>query len=318
MSGTIVLTQTDTPTAPSAGQTALSFPATLLNQLKFVDGDGNTNILYFPAGGGTLTIPATGTVALTQSPTLITPVLGVATATTINKVTLTAPATGSTLTIADGKTLTVNENLTLAGATGKTLTLTDSLTVQGGGATILSSAGAYTLTIPESMQAAGRDVANTFTAAQTMTASAAAAAIRFNVTAEADSVLSFSAIAGSESNGWKWMQDEVATGDMYLKRREVSVDYGVMYFKRSNGHVFVGTTTDGGQMAVSQSNTAGATPVLYVEQLDISEEMFEFATTIGTGNAIEAAAAKVLTTTHFVKVTIPGGLTRYIPCGTIA
>ena len=64
MSGTIVLTQTDTPTAPSAGQTALSFPATLLNQIKFVDGDGNTNIIYFPAGGGTLTIPATGTTAL--------------------------------------------------------------------------------------------------------------------------------------------------------------------------------------------------------------------------------------------------------------
>ena len=64
MSGTIVLTQTDTPTAPSAGQTALSFPATLLNQLKFVDGDGNTNILYFPAGGGTVTLPGTGTAAL--------------------------------------------------------------------------------------------------------------------------------------------------------------------------------------------------------------------------------------------------------------
>jgi len=64
MSGTIVLAQTDTPTAPSAGQTALSFPATLLNQLKFVDGDGNTNILYFPAGGGTVTLPGTGTMAL--------------------------------------------------------------------------------------------------------------------------------------------------------------------------------------------------------------------------------------------------------------
>jgi len=168
MSGTIVLTQTDTPTAPSAGQTALSFPATLLNQLKFVDGDGNTNILYFPAGGGTLTIPATGTAALTQSPTLITPVLGVATATTINKVTLTAPATGATLTIADGKTLTVSQTLTLTGASGKILTLTDSLTVQGGGATTLSSAGAYTLTIPATGTAALLATANTFTAAQTI------------------------------------------------------------------------------------------------------------------------------------------------------
>jgi|ERR1019366_602658 hypothetical protein len=49
------------------------------------------------------------------SPTLVTPVLGVASVTTINKVTITTPATGSTLTIADGKTLTVNNILTFTG-----------------------------------------------------------------------------------------------------------------------------------------------------------------------------------------------------------
>lgn len=69
---------------------------------------------------------------------------------------------------------------------------------------------------------------------------------------------------------------------------------------------------------VEQDDTAGALPVLKLDQADISEEMIEFATTIGTGNAIEAIAAKSLTTTHFIKITIPGALTRYIPCGTIA
>lgn len=49
------------------------------------------------------------------SPTLVTPALGVATATSINKVALTAPATGSTLTIADGVTLTVSANATISG-----------------------------------------------------------------------------------------------------------------------------------------------------------------------------------------------------------
>jgi hypothetical protein len=44
-----------------------------------------------------------GVLVFATSPTLVTPTLGVASATTINKVTLTAPATGSTLTIADGK-----------------------------------------------------------------------------------------------------------------------------------------------------------------------------------------------------------------------
>lgn len=49
------------------------------------------------------------------SPTLVTPVLGVASATSINKVALTAPATGATLTIADGKTLTASNTLTFTG-----------------------------------------------------------------------------------------------------------------------------------------------------------------------------------------------------------
>lgn len=56
-----------------------------------------------------------GVAVFATSPTLVTPVLGVASATTINKVTLTAPATGSTLTIADGKTLTASNTLTFTG-----------------------------------------------------------------------------------------------------------------------------------------------------------------------------------------------------------
>jgi hypothetical protein len=55
------------------------------------------------------------TVAFTTSPTFVTPTLGVASATTINKVTFTAPATGSTLTVADGKTLTASNTLTFTG-----------------------------------------------------------------------------------------------------------------------------------------------------------------------------------------------------------
>jgi len=56
-----------------------------------------------------------GVLVFATSPTLITPTLGVASATSINKVTITTPATGSTLTIADGKTLTVSNTLTLTG-----------------------------------------------------------------------------------------------------------------------------------------------------------------------------------------------------------
>lgn len=73
--------------------------------------------------GVTLTgATGTGKLVFDHTPTLVTPVLGVATATSINKVILTAPATGSTLTIADGKTLTVSNSLTLAGTDATTMT----------------------------------------------------------------------------------------------------------------------------------------------------------------------------------------------------
>jgi hypothetical protein len=56
------------------------------------------------------------------SPTLVTPTIGVATATSVNKVAITAPATSATLTIADGKTLTASNSLTLAGTDSTTMT----------------------------------------------------------------------------------------------------------------------------------------------------------------------------------------------------
>jgi len=86
------------------------------------------------ANGGTGVTSSTGStnVVLSNSPTLVTPVLGVATATSINKVALTAPATGSTLTVADGKTLTASNTLTLAGTDATTMTFpATSATVAG-------------------------------------------------------------------------------------------------------------------------------------------------------------------------------------------
>ena len=73
-----------------------------------------------------VTLPTTGTLATLAgtetftnktltSPTMTTPTLGVASATSVNKVAITAPATGSTLTIADGKTLTTSNTLTFTG-----------------------------------------------------------------------------------------------------------------------------------------------------------------------------------------------------------
>ena len=81
-----------------------------------------------PTVEGVTSTGATGTGAFVfatsptiSSPTLTTPTLGVATATSINKVAITAPATGSTLTIADGKTLTASNTLTLTGTDTSTV-----------------------------------------------------------------------------------------------------------------------------------------------------------------------------------------------------
>lgn len=58
----------------------------------------------------------------TAQQTFVAPVLGAATATSINKIAFTQPATGATVTITDGKTLSVSNTLTLAGTDGTTMT----------------------------------------------------------------------------------------------------------------------------------------------------------------------------------------------------
>lgn len=121
-----------------------------------------TRILYDNAGVvGEYTITGTGTVvAMQTSPSFITPTLGVASATTLNKITITTPATSATLTIADGKTVTHNATTTFAGTDGKTLTISNSLTLAGTDSTVM--------TFPTTSATIARtDAAQTFTGIQT-------------------------------------------------------------------------------------------------------------------------------------------------------
>jgi hypothetical protein len=106
-----------------------------------------------------------GSAVFATSPTLVTPVLGVATATSVNKVAITAPATSATLTIANGKTFTANNSLTLAGVDAKTLTVNNSLTLAGvdaktltvNNSLTLAGVDAKTLTVNNSLTLAGTD-----------------------------------------------------------------------------------------------------------------------------------------------------------------
>ena len=89
---------------------------------------GNTTSIASQTGTGSKFVVDT-------SPTLVTPTLGVASATSINKVSITAPATSATIAIADGKTFTLSNTLTFTG--------TDSSSVAfGAGGTVIYSGGA--------------------------------------------------------------------------------------------------------------------------------------------------------------------------------
>lgn len=119
----------------TSGTTCISAPAIA----------GSSTAIIFPSTAGTLPLvenplsqfasttsaqlagvisdeTGSGPLVFATSPTLTTPTLGAATATSINKVAITAPATSATLTIANGKTLTANNSIGLSGTDGTTMT----------------------------------------------------------------------------------------------------------------------------------------------------------------------------------------------------
>lgn len=108
---------------------------------------GTSQVLQQTSAGAAITVgqlaasnlsngtTGSGAVVLATSPSLTTPTIGVATATSVNKVAITAPATSATLTITDGQTLSYVEG-----------TFTPALAFGGGttGITYSSQTGTYT------------------------------------------------------------------------------------------------------------------------------------------------------------------------------
>lgn len=112
-SNTLTLTGTDgSSVAFGAGGTA-AYTGNKLSAFAATTSAEFAGVLSDETGSGLL--------VFATSPTLTTPILGVAAATSINKVAITAPATSATLTIANGKTATVSNTLTFAGTDASTL-----------------------------------------------------------------------------------------------------------------------------------------------------------------------------------------------------
>ncbi len=158
-------------TGTAAGLTAGNV-TTNANLTGPITSTGNATAVAAQTGTGS-------TFVMNTSPTLVTPTLGAATATSINKVAITAPAIGSTLTIPDGVTLTGPATSGTAMTLGNAETVTGvktfgsagavgKLQVAGttSGATILdaTAAASGTLTLPAATDTlVGRATTDTLT-----------------------------------------------------------------------------------------------------------------------------------------------------------
>lgn len=115
------LTASNTLTLAGTDSTVMTFPATSATIART---DASNTFTGHQTIEGVTSTGATGSgkFVFDTTPTLATPILGIATATSINKVTITAPATSAVLTIADGKTLTASRSLTLTGTDSTVMT----------------------------------------------------------------------------------------------------------------------------------------------------------------------------------------------------
>jgi hypothetical protein len=109
-SNTLTFTGTDTSSVAFGGGGTVAYVANKLSVFAATSSSELAGVISDETG--------TGALVFANTPTLVTPVLGVATATTINKLTITAPTTSATLTVADGKTLTASNTLTFTGTDG--------------------------------------------------------------------------------------------------------------------------------------------------------------------------------------------------------
>ncbi len=132
------VTVNNTMTLAGADSTTMTFPATSATIART---DAANTFIGHQTIEGVASTGATGTgkFVFDGTPTLVTPVIGVATATSINKVAITPPASSATITVPDGVTMTGPASSGTVATLGNTETFSGNKTFTGtvdaGGAT---------------------------------------------------------------------------------------------------------------------------------------------------------------------------------------
>lgn len=75
---------------------------------------------------------------------------------------------------------------------------------------------------------------------------------------------------------------------------------------KGTGNVGIGTITPSGQVHIDQSSATGLKPVLYLNQVDLSEEFIRFDATDAAGNAVDSAHTPATGIVGYVRVNING------------
>jgi hypothetical protein len=128
---------------------------TLTNKTFDSAGSGNSLAIN---GTAVSAVTGTGAVVLATSPTLVTPVLGVAAATSINKVAFTAPATSATLTLIDGTTVTGPPSTATLAGLGLAQTFTATQTFNAASQSIILGANGGNLGVAKLFGSTSGDV----------------------------------------------------------------------------------------------------------------------------------------------------------------
>lgn len=100
-------------------------------------------------------------------------------------------------------------------------------------------------------------------------------------------------------------------------RVEGATNTHLLFTDGSADRIGINDSTPDGKLDIVQSDASAAIPVIELEQLDLSEEFFNFVGTVATGNPIEAIGSKTFTPTHLIRAAVNGSF-GYFLFGTAA